>query len=102
MIIQVKTAKEFKDVIKEGKVLVDFYADWCGPCKMQAPVLEQYDGGTPKAKVVKVNVDLLPELAGEYGVYSIPTLGLFINGSLAAKNVGFLPLQPLTRFIDSH
>ena len=101
MIIKVQTAAEFKEVIKQGKVLVDFYADWCGPCKMQGPVLEQYDAGSPKAKVVKLNVDALPELAGEYGVYSIPTLALFVNGSLAAKNVGFLPLAPLTRFIDS-
>lgn len=102
MIIKVQSAQEFRNIIKEGKVLVDFYADWCGPCKMQSPVLEQYDGGEPKAKVVKLNVDMLPELAGEYGVFSIPTLILFVNGKEAAKNVGFLPLAPLTRFIDSH
>ena len=102
MIIKVQSAQQFRDIIKEGKVLVDFYADWCGPCKMQGPVLEQYDAGTPKAKVVKLNVDALPELAGEYGVFSIPTLILFVNGKEAAKNVGFLPMAPLTRFIDSH
>jgi len=102
MIIQIKSAKEFKEIIQQDKVLVDFYADWCLPCKMQAPVLEQYDAGTPKATIAKVNVDLLPELAGEYGVYSIPTLILFVKGALAAKNVSFMPLQPLTRFIDSH
>jgi thioredoxin 1 len=102
MIIKVQNAQEFRNIIKEGKVLVDFYADWCGPCKMQGPVLEQYDAGSPKAKVVKLNVDMLPELAGEYGVFSIPTLILFVNGKEAAKNVGFLPLAPLTRFIDSH
>lgn len=102
MLIKVQTPQQFRDAIKEGKVLVDFYADWCGPCKMQAPVLEQYDAGSPKAKIVKLNVDMLPELAGEFGVYSIPTLVLFVDGVIAAKNVGFLPLQPLTRFIDSH
>ncbi len=102
MIIKVKNAQEFRDAIKEGKALVDFYADWCGPCKMQGPVLEQYDAGSPNAKVIKLNVDMLPELAGEFGVYSIPTLILFVNGKEAAKNVGFLPLAPLTRFIDSH
>ncbi|MFA5235855.1 MAG: thioredoxin [Bacilli bacterium] len=102
MIIKVQNAQEFRDAIKEGKVLVDFYADWCGPCKMQGPVLEQYDAGSPKAKIVKLNVDMLPDLAGEYGVYSIPTLILFVNGAISAKNVGFLPLSPLTRFIDGH
>jgi thioredoxin 1 len=101
MIVNVKNAAEFKAAIKSGKVLVDFYADWCGPCKMQAPVLEQYDAGSPKAKIVKVNVDVLSDVAGEFQVYSIPTLGLFIDSKLVSKNVGYLPLGPLTRFIDS-
>ena len=71
----------FSDLIREGLVLVDFYADWCGPCKMLGPVLdnlaEELKG---KVKIVKVNVDELSEIAQEYGVMSIPTLILFNNG----------------------
>ena len=102
MLVNVKNAAEFKEAIKSGKALVDFYADWCGPCKMQTPVLEQYVNGSPQAKIVKVNVDMLPELAGEFGVFSIPTLVLFKDGKQVAKQVGFLPMGPLTRFIDSY
>lgn len=102
MVINVKNKEEFVNEIKSGKVLVDFYADWCGPCKIQAPVLEQYAGNSSAAKIVKLSVESLPEVAGEYGVYSIPTLVLFVDGNIVAKNVGFLPLGPLTRFIDSH
>lgn len=81
----------FSDLIREGLVLVDFYADWCGPCKMLGPVLdnlaEELKG---KVKIVKVNVDELSEIAQEYGVMSIPTLILFENGTMTKQNIGFL------------
>ena len=74
-----------------GKVLVDFYADWCGPCKMLAPVLEEIEKERTDVKVVKVNVDECPSIAAKYGVMSIPTLLVFENGSMKNQSVGFRP-----------
>lgn len=98
----VNTEIEFQTEINQGRVLVDFYADWCGPCKMQGPILEKYTSLTDKkAKVVKVDVDTLGVVAEKYNVFSIPTLVLFVDGKEVARKVGFLPLEPLKRFIDS-
>lgn len=72
----------------EVPVLVDFYADWCGPCKMLAPVLNEVARETSDAKVVKVNVDHAPELAGRYGISGIPTLLVFNDGEVTAQQVG--------------
>jgi thioredoxin 1 len=72
----------------EVPVLVDFYADWCGPCKMLAPVLNDVARETSDAKVVKVNVDHAPELAGRYGISGIPTLLVFNDGEVTAQQVG--------------
>ena len=72
-------------------VLVDFYADWCGPCKMIAPVLEEVAREIPAAKVVKVDVDANPELASRYGISSIPTLMLFRDGVLLFNRPGMVP-----------
>jgi len=69
-------------------VLVDFYADWCGPCRMLAPTLEQLAQEMPNAKVVKVNVDENPMLASRYGINGIPTLLVFKGGQLVAQHVG--------------
>ena len=84
-------------------VLVDFWAAWCGPCRMLAPTVEQvaekYHG---KAKVVKLNVDENIEISGKYGIRGIPTLMLFKNGSVEATKVGALSKSQLTAFIDSH
>lgn len=77
-------------------VLVDFYADWCGPCQMMAPVIhqlaEEYAG---KVKMVKVNVDEAQELAMSYGVSSIPTLAYFQGGQMRGSSIGFLPRESL-------
>ncbi len=69
-------------------VLVDFYADWCGPCKRIAPVLEELAAEIPNAKIVKVNVEHNPRLAAEYGVQSIPSLKVFKNGQVTDQVVG--------------
>jgi thioredoxin 1 len=69
-------------------VVVDFYADWCGPCKMLAPVLSEFAQETPNARVVKVNIDHSPNLADYYGVSSIPTLLVFRNGKATAHHQG--------------
>lgn len=83
-------------------VLVDFYADWCGPCKMLGPVIDElakeYDG---KVKIGKVNVDDAGSIAGNYGVMSIPTLIFFKGGEIVDQAVGFLPKEELKRKLDA-
>ncbi len=92
------------DVIKADKpVLLDFWAEWCGPCKMIAPILDevaqQYG---EKVQVAKLNVDENQSTPAKFGVRGIPTLILFKNGSVAAQKVGALSKSQLTAFLDSH
>jgi len=93
-IIRLKN-ENFKELIKE-KVLVDFYANWCGPCKMIAPELEKVESDI---KVVKVDVDEFEELAREYGVMSIPTLILFDKGKETKRTIGFIDKERIEKFI---
>lgn len=88
--------QNFKELIKD-KVLVDFYANWCGPCKMIAPELEKVESDI---KVVKVDVDEFEELAREYGVMSIPTLIMFENGKELKRNIGFMDKNKIQDFIN--
>lgn len=88
--------ENFKDLIKE-KVLVDFYANWCGPCKMIAPELEKVDSSI---NVVKVDVDKFEDIAREYGVMSIPTLILFENGQEIKRTIGFIDKSKIEKFIS--
>lgn len=95
---------EFEAIVKEGGVVfVDFYADWCGPCKMLAPDIEKlanaYDG---KAKVVKVNVDKEQGLAMDFNVSSIPALFVIKDGNIVDKAAGFRPFPALSQMIDSN
>jgi len=83
-------------------VLVDFWAEWCGPCRMIAPALEEIAGQLgDKVKIVKLNVDENPAVAAKYGIMSIPTLLLFKNGEIADRQVGAAPKQKLQQWISS-
>ena len=83
-----------------GAVVVDFWAEWCGPCRMIAPALEEIAGSlNGKVKIVKLNVDENPQTASKYGVMSIPTLMLFKNGEMASRQVGAAPKQKLEQWI---
>lgn len=93
---------EFDEIVKSGVVLVDFYADWCGPCKMIAPVLEELSTAyAGKATIIKVNVDEEQGIAQRYGVMSIPTLILFKDGEKVKQVVGFQPKPQLAALLDS-
>ena len=94
-------AKKFDELIKgETPVVCDFYADWCGPCKMLAPVIEKCSEKFTNAKFVKVNVDDCFELAARYGVMSIPMIGVFKGGELADKSVGFTSQSETEEFLS--
>ncbi|PKM39950.1 MAG: thioredoxin [Firmicutes bacterium HGW-Firmicutes-9] len=84
------TNANFKEEILESdkKVLVDFWAPWCGPCRMVSPIVEEIAAENSGIKVAKVNIDEQPQLASQYGVMSIPTLMVFENGDVADKAVG--------------
>ena len=93
----IKLEKEnFDEIISEEKVLVDFYADWCGPCKMLGKVLEELDD----TNILKVNVDQFENIAREFAVMSIPTLCIFKKGELVKKQIGFLPKEELEKIIN--
>ena len=98
MIKHLSNANEFENEVKEGLVVVDFYADWCGPCQMLAPVLEDLEKET-SIKIVKINVDEIPDLARQFRVMSIPTLMLFKDGKFSKKELGFMPIEGLREFI---
>lgn len=104
LIVNATDATFENEVLKaEGPVLVDYWAPWCGPCKMIAPILDEiageYEG---KLKIVKVNVDDNPATAQKYGVRGIPTLSLFKGGNVEATKVGALSKSQLTAFLDSN
>ena len=92
------------DVLKsERPVLIDYWAEWCGPCKMIAPVLSEIaDEYADKIKVAKLNIDENPETPPKYGIRGIPTLMLFKNGNVEATKVGAVSKSQLTAFIDSN
>ncbi len=99
------TDNEFNDTVinAEKPVLVDYWAEWCGPCKMIAPVLDEIAGEyADKLTIVKLNIDENPETPQHYGVRGIPTLMLFSDGEIEATKVGALTKSQLADFLDSN
>ena len=100
--MEIKTKDEFQSLISNDYVLVDFYASWCGPCKMMAPILENVSSSRNEIKIAKIDVDQFHDLAQQYGVMSIPTLILFKKGQVVDQKVGFVAEVMLTEWINSN
>ena len=99
MIEYINELNKFNEFIKEGTVLIDFFATWCGPCKMLSPVIEQVEKEHPELKVVKVDVDEAPQIAMQYGIQAIPTLFLVKEGKVIDKRMGYLNKNQLEGFV---
>lgn len=93
--------ENFDELISSGKVLVDFYANWCGPCKMISPLLEEIASERDDITIIKIDVDNNSDLATKYGVMSIPTMILFNNGVETNKHIGFLPKDEIINLIEN-
>ena len=97
MVEQIRTTEQFDALVKDNKsVVVDFFATWCGPCKMVGPVVETVSQQLPDVKFVKVDVDELGDLAMRYGIMSIPAIFAFKNGEKVGEQVGFAP-EPMIK-----
>lgn len=96
--------QQFNQLISGSKpVVCDFFATWCGPCKMLAPVLEKVSADyADKAELVKLDVDGAPALSAQYGIMSIPFVAVFKDGKMAAKSIGFMPEGEVRQFLDEN
>ncbi len=103
-IVHTTDADFAQDVLKSDKpVLLDFWADWCGPCKAIAPILDELAGEySDRLKIAKLNIDENPQTPHKYGIRGIPTLILFKNGALEAQKVGLVSKSQLSAFLDSN
>lgn len=101
MIKEIKE-KDFETLVLDGKekVIVDFYADWCGPCKMLRPVLEELANETNDVKIVSINVDDAEELASKYGIISIPCLIMFQDGKEIKRSIGMKSKSDLQKIFE--
>lgn len=101
MAVQKVNLENFESIKNQEKpVLLDFYADWCGPCRMVGPIVEQIADEREDIVVGKINVDENPELASQFGVMSIPTLVVLKNGEIANQSVGALPKAKILALLD--
>jgi thioredoxin 1 len=96
------TTENFKDETSQGLVLVDFYADWCGPCRMLAPVLDELATEVTDVKISKVNVDTAKDLAAQFGVSTIPNITILKDGEVVHQEIGYKPKEVLMSLLDLH
>ncbi|MEE0965972.1 MAG: thioredoxin [Bacilli bacterium] len=100
--MKIVNSNEFVEVTKEGLVLVDFFANWCGPCRMMSPVLEEVEEEIEGLTVVKVDTDENGSLAAKYGVQSIPNMILFKDGKPVDQIIGFRPKEDVIETIEKY
>lgn len=93
--IHLENEKDFNEEIKKELVLVDFYATWCGPCRLLSPVIETFSKEHKDVHVVKVDVDKFPNISRKYAIMSIPTLLVFKNGKITNKYIGYLEKEQI-------
>lgn len=98
------TKENFKSEVEDflGLVVIDLYADWCGPCRMLAPVLAELEGEYPDVRFCKINVDEQPELAKAFNITSIPMIALVKNNTFVDLSVGFVPKENIKRLIEEN
>lgn len=96
------TEQEFETLINDDLVLVDFFATWCGPCKMLTPVLEDLAQDRSDVKIVKIDIDQNPELSKKFAIMSVPTLMIFKNGKAISTEHGFMPKPILENWINEN
>ena len=101
MLIHLEKNQNLLDLVKEGTVLVDFFATWCGPCKMLAPELEDYAEQYPNVTVIKIDVDEHQNEAAKFNIRSVPTLLVFKNGSLVKETAGYRDVDGLKDLVDN-
>jgi thioredoxin 1 len=101
--MKIVDSNEFKNEIESGVTVVDFFATWCGPCKMLAPVLEGLSSEMEgKAKFIKVDIDQSLDLANEFQISSVPTMIIFKDGQKAEQLIGFLPKEKIQQVIEAN
>lgn len=99
--IYIENTNQFEELITEGVTLVDFYASWCGPCRMLSPIIEEIDEiYAGKVKVAKLDVDECGEIASRYRISAIPALLIFKNNELVETNVGFMPKDEIQYLLN--
>ena len=94
------TDNDFKEIINNKIVIVDFFATWCGPCKMLSPVIEQLSEKFKDVKFVKIDVDECPNVSKSYGIMSVPTLLKFKNGILIDTKIGYINIEEFSKWIS--
>ena len=100
--INIVNSNEFNNEIKEGITFVDFFANWCGPCKTLSPIVDEVSNEINNVKFIKVDVDKSPDIAQTYGIMSIPTLIIFKEGKPVAKQMGLVSKSSLIDFINNN
>ncbi len=99
MVKLIKTEEEFNREIMNDKVVVDFFANWCGPCKMLAPIVEEVSNELEKITFIKVDIDEIESLPRQFDIMSIPTLLIFEKGELIKRHTGYIDKEELVQFI---